>query len=170
MKGKLILKQATDLKEGDKIIFDDKIYFIEVIYGRGRHPEIAISSRKNEGYEYILFSQPSQFHIEYDKPGCISYVIKESLPLSQSQYKEALELGEGAEVEFEIEEIYVEPPESIHCNRGGYDKFAKIKFKEPKQESWEEIIIEYVNSSVNKAPGITEWLKDNFNPPTRKEK
>lgn len=75
-------------------------------------------------------------------------------------------LVEGKEVEFEIKEVYVEPDESIHCNRGADVKYAKLIFPE-KTWTWNDIINEYYNDKVQTYT-FADWLKKHYNPPTKK--
>lgn len=76
--------------------------------------------------------------------------------------------ADDTEVEFDLVSVYIEPPDSIHCNRG-YDVFyAKIN---DDNEIWNNILAEFLNEEHHHSDtGITinEWLIKNFHPPKRK--
>lgn len=73
------------------------------------------------------------------------------------------------DIDFELVEVYVEPPDTIHCNRGSNVKYAKIS------TSWDNIFDDYQKENYPPFGGpfddaytLSEWLKKNFHPPKRK--
>lgn len=84
------------------------------------------------------------------------------LPLHKDDLEK--ELFEGMPVHFKKVEEYVEPPSSMHSNRGHFTFYAKL-INKPKENSWEEI-----EDKFQEVEGRTfeHWLKENYNPPTKK--
>lgn len=98
-------------------------------------------------------------------------------------------LKNDSEILVECAEVYVEPDDSIHCNRGadimqvrlthrrsgqptydGHAHIIPILFKDP---TWEDIEQEYIKEHPAFSapyPGFDDWLKKNYNVPTRKVK
>ncbi len=96
-------------------------------------------------------------------PGRTCSEIVELLPLHPDETDmDSLTLNpEGKEVEFEIEEVYIEP-EGIHCNRGGFKKYAVIV--EP-EDIWDDIQDKATKDGVDIPIG---WFKERYNVPIKK--
>jgi len=60
------------------------------------------------------------------------------IPCSENNWKDGQELEEGKD--YKLEKRYVEPPDDIHCNRGGDVLFAvPIVAQELEEDLWHEV-------------------------------
>lgn len=95
----------------------------------------------------------------YDSSNWVEGVNPMHYKVDTIPYKD---LQDGEQVEFEIEETYIEPPPDIHPNRGGYKRVAKLI---PKKPTWDDIF-KYCGW-FDKADMI-EFLKENYHTPLKK--
>lgn len=77
-------------------------------------------------------------------------------------------LFSGEEVEFEIISVYVEPDDSIHCNRGADVKYARIIIDDS-DKKWNQIFSKW-NSITSSRLVFFEWLKKNYKAPDAKSR
>jgi len=96
-------------------------------------------------------------------PDCLKEQTGTAFIWNDSVYRD------GDKVEFEIQTIYVEPADSIHCNRGDDVVHAMIGTEWPR-------IFEGFIGAVKQIPPtgnywqMTEYLEENYYPPKRKPK
>lgn len=87
-----------------------------------------------------------------------------NIPLKYSEWNRALVDGvvdSEAEIDFEITKTYVEPPESIYCNRGGDIAVGKIVYV---WEDMRRLLTAYLTGVDDVNPEfILEKIKKNFN-------
>jgi hypothetical protein len=103
-------------------------------------------------------------------------VQTKELPVHPSQTQDTdknntFTLFDGRSVDFTIKEEYQEPPDSIHCNRGGYIKYALIIEQEDTTSKWDEIF-EYIEDVIHVSlPNrLKNWLQNTFYPPVKRNK
>jgi hypothetical protein len=96
-------------------------------------------------------------------PDCLKEQTESAFIWNDSVYRD------GDQVEFETRTIYVEPDDSIHCNRGGDVVYAML------ETEWSRIF-EGFTGGVKQIPPMgnyrqmTEYLTENYYPPKRKAK
>ena len=90
--------------------------------------------------------------------------VKVNVPLKYSEWKRALSEGfidSENEIDFELTKTYVEPPDSIHCNRGGDIEVGKIVYV---WEDMRRLLQAYLTGVDDVNPEfILEKIKKNFN-------
>ncbi len=97
-------------------------------------------------------------------PDCLKEQTETSFIWNDSVYRD------GDLVEFKIQTIYVEPDDSIHCNRGDDVVHAML------ETEWSRIFegftggIKHLIHPIGTYRQITEYLKENYYPPRRKPK
>lgn len=90
------------------------------------------------------------------------------IPLKDSEWKIVSKLDlidKHYTIDFKIISVYVEPPNSIHCNRGGDIDMAILS----PLESWDSIFDRFNQMTIESrwmySVSYHEWLKENFEPP-----
>jgi hypothetical protein len=96
----------------------------------------------NKGNWVVVF--PQQSKISTYNGGVLNQDSIGSLPIHPDTPRE--QLIDGNEIEYEIVKKYIEPDESIHCNRGSDVKFAKIINR--KMMFWEILVPTKMNEGV----------------------
>lgn len=122
-------------------------------------------------------------YVDSDQPDFIATnkkyqvtVQSKELPVHPSQTQDTdknntFTLFDGRPVDFTIKEEYQEPPDTIHCNRGDYVKYALIIEPEDTTSKWDEIF-EYIEDIIHvPLPNrLKNWLQNTFYPPVKRNK
>lgn len=128
-KGIILKVQVTSISEGMRVLWmngNGEEHILKIV-------QKVISDTSNFAddeialfYADIIISDLKTLVIEYtgsSVDGVTRDIITKQIPLKYSDW--SLNIS-NSEVNFEIVEAYVEPPSSIHSNRGGFKKVAKL--------------------------------------------
>lgn len=86
---------------------------------------------------------------------CYADIWSELLPLYEETFDPntklpIIPLEDGKQVEFEIINVYVSPPDSIHCNRGAFADYARLIKEYPELEGTMNLCEEIIQKRTGK--------------------
>ena len=175
-KGKIKAVQTKDFSVNKRVVYGKHIFKTCSIDPSRESDSCLLRIDSNHSF-FATNSSLYELFVEYKEKSGETKII----PLKYSNWQDILNKSYDKEqinsmsFDFEIVETYVEPDESIHCNRGADIDVAELK--ETDEIKWNRILKEYddyfseehVNWREEFADSLGSWLMKNYKSPIKKK-